>query len=289
MSANGDDAVERLTELSFSQYEAKTYIGLLRSSEPQTGYALANTTNVPQPKIYETLRRLVDRGNAVQVSEDPARYVAVAPDRLFSDMESKFHSRIALARSELERLHAPEGAETPAPAWTLDTRETVFARAADMLSKATSRVYLSGKSADLAKLGSVAQDASDRGVEFVILHFGRPPFKLANARMMAHASTDGVLYRRRRDGHLAVVVDSTSGLWALAPDGENWTGVHMDNALFASSLKSYMRHDIYLQRIFVDFGDQLRHQYGLGLEGLTDLIRDRDSASDDDTLSATGS
>ena len=35
--------------------------------------------------------------------------------------------------------------------------------------------------------------------------------------------------------------------------------------------------------------DQLRQQYGLGLEGLTNLIRDRDAASDDDTLSATGS
>ena len=52
--------VERLTQLGFSQYEAKTYVGLLVNGE-QTGYALSNLTGVPQPKVYETLRRLLER------------------------------------------------------------------------------------------------------------------------------------------------------------------------------------------------------------------------------------
>jgi sugar-specific transcriptional regulator TrmB len=288
MSAH-NDAVERLTQLAFSQYEAKAYVGLLTSGTPQTGYSLANVTDVPQPKMYETLRRLVDRGNAIQVSEDPARYVAVPPDRLFSLMEDKFRNRVEEARNELERLHAPSATELPTAAWALDTRPTVFARAADMLAGSLSRVYLSGKSADLTELRSHAEAASERGVEFVVLHFGRPPFKLANVRMMAHTSTDGIMYRQRRAGHLAVVADSRSGLWALAPDGENWNGVYMDNGLFASSLKSYMRHDIYLQRIFSDFGPDLRRRYGLSLEGLTDLIVEADAGTGEDPLSATGS
>ena len=52
---------ERLTQLGFSQYEARTYVGLLMS-DSATGYSVANETGVPQPKVYETLRRLVDRG-----------------------------------------------------------------------------------------------------------------------------------------------------------------------------------------------------------------------------------
>lgn len=288
MPSSSDDAVDRLIELAFSQYEAKAYVGLLTSAAPQTGYSLANITEVPQPKIYETLRRLVDRGNAVQISEDPARYVAVPPDRLLESMETNFHSRLEQARSELERLHAPASSERPTAAWALDNRDAVFARAAEMIAGAGSRVYLSGKAADLARLGSIAAGASERGVEFIVLHFGRQPVKLANARMMAHTSTEGMLYRRRRAGHLALVVDSRTALWALAPEGDDWTGIYMDNPLFASALKSYMRHDIYLQRIFADFGGELRHRYGLGLEGLTDLTREGDSTRGDDALRATG-
>ncbi len=52
-------AVARLIELGFSQYEAQAYVGLL-GREPLTGYALANVTGIPQPKVYETLR-LADR------------------------------------------------------------------------------------------------------------------------------------------------------------------------------------------------------------------------------------
>ncbi|HEX9344040.1 MAG TPA: helix-turn-helix domain-containing protein, partial [Actinomycetota bacterium] len=62
---------ERLVELGFSHYEARAYLGLL-GQQPMTGYALANATRIPQPKVYETLRRLVDKRVVVQTGADPA-------------------------------------------------------------------------------------------------------------------------------------------------------------------------------------------------------------------------
>ena len=61
MAEGAEPLVERLIRLSFSQYEARAYVGLLVHGE-QTGYRLAKLTGVPQPKIYETLHRLVDTG-----------------------------------------------------------------------------------------------------------------------------------------------------------------------------------------------------------------------------------
>jgi sugar-specific transcriptional regulator TrmB len=40
--------IAALTELGFSQYEARTYAGLI-GREPMTGYAVAKETLVPQP------------------------------------------------------------------------------------------------------------------------------------------------------------------------------------------------------------------------------------------------
>ena len=66
-------AVQRLMELGFSQYEAQAYVGLL-GREPLTGYALANVTGIPQPKVYETLRRLTAKG-VVRRDERVVAYV----------------------------------------------------------------------------------------------------------------------------------------------------------------------------------------------------------------------
>ena len=87
--SRGPDALaERLVRLGFSQYEARTYLGLLRHGE-LTGYALANQTGVPQPKIYETLRRLLDRGAVAQTTQHPARYVAVSSETLLGALEQE--------------------------------------------------------------------------------------------------------------------------------------------------------------------------------------------------------
>src|SRR5581483_3122836 len=76
-----ESMVERLTRLGFSLYEAKAYVGLLANGE-QTGYALSNLTGVPQPKVYETLRRLVEQGAVIQVSEKPAVYAPLPAEQL---------------------------------------------------------------------------------------------------------------------------------------------------------------------------------------------------------------
>src|ERR1700687_2096126 len=94
---------DRLTQLGFSQYEARTYVGLLMS-DGATGYTVANETGVPQPKVYETLRRLVDRGAAVLTSERPARSAAVSPAVLLSGLEKEFAAKLHAARQGLKNL-----------------------------------------------------------------------------------------------------------------------------------------------------------------------------------------
>ena len=104
-SAPGIDTgvIAALTELGFSQYEARTYAGLI-GREPMTGYAIAKDTLVPQPKVYETLGRLVERGAVLQVSGSPAKFVAVPPARVLSELERTFRQRLATVELEVSRM-----------------------------------------------------------------------------------------------------------------------------------------------------------------------------------------
>src|SRR5215470_2920253 len=107
--ASQQGAVQRLIDLGFSQYEAQAYVGLL-GREPLTGYALSNLTGIPQPKVYETLRRLTARGVVAAMEGEPARFIAVPADQLLADLEGSFRARLAGAQRELAAVSPAPGA-----------------------------------------------------------------------------------------------------------------------------------------------------------------------------------
>ncbi len=264
---------ERLTQLGFSQYEARTYVGLLMS-DAATGYTIANETGVPQPKVYETLRRLVDRGAAVLLGERPARYAAVPPGELLEALETEFRKKLEDARSGLESLPHSDASARALPITRLKSLAAATERANEAVAGAQSRVYISGRADELKGLAAGVDAASDRGVQFVIVHFGRLPFHAPRGKVMRHASTEGTLYQSRKAHHLAVVVDSRWAMWALARDGREWDVMYGDVPLVASLVKSYIRHDLFVQRMYADLPNELESLYGPGLLQLTNLSGD---------------
>ena len=270
MTESATSIAERLTQLGFSQYEARTYVGLLMSAGA-TGYSVANDTGVPQPKVYETLRRLVQRGAAVLTSERPARYSAVPPQVLLSALEKEFGAKVKAARDSLESLPGRPVSDGRVALSRLDNFATATDRAIDALSRAHSRVDLRGRTEELKGRAGAVDEAAGRGVQFVIVHFGRLPFQPPRGQVMRHASTEGTLYASRKARHLALVVDSRWALWALARDGREWEVMFGEFPLAASLVKSYIRHDLFVQRMYADLPNELENLYGPGLLQLTNL------------------
>jgi sugar-specific transcriptional regulator TrmB len=240
-------------------------VGLLVCADSATGYGIANETGVPQPKVYETLRRLVERGAATQVGERPARYAATPPDVLLGALEREFQGRLEAARQGLDSLPHLGLADPALPVSGLNQFEAAAARAQAAIARARTRVYLHGRSDELRPLAPVVAAASDRHVEFVIVHFGPLPFARPRGQVVRHESTEGTLYPARESRHLAVVVDSEWSLWALARDGKHWEGMHGDGTLLAGLIKTYIRHDLFVQRMYADAPELFEERYGPGL------------------------
>jgi HTH-type transcriptional regulator, sugar sensing transcriptional regulator len=274
MTTSDSAVVDRLTKLGFSVYESRTYVGLLMLGTA-TGYSVANETGVPQPKVYETLRRLAERGAAIQTSDRPVRYTAVPADVLLANLDQEFAERLKSARDELAAMSAARTTAEPRVVWRYTELPSIVECAREMIRAAESHVYLSGRAADLALLSDAIAEA-DEGVEFTILHFGRLSFSVPAGRVFPHASTDAVLYPSRQAHHLAMVVDSHESLWALARDGKAWEAVRANDLLQASVVKSYIRHDIFVQRIYADLPAELEERYGKGLMRLAELSPERD-------------
>jgi sugar-specific transcriptional regulator TrmB len=267
-------AVEQLTELGFSQYEARAYVGLL-GGEPMTGYALANRTRIPQPKVYETLRRLEDKEAVVRVGDEPARFVAVPAERLVANLSERLRTRIAQAERSLAELDhgQPDRHAHVLPA--LRDWDAIAAWASGVLRLAAQHVYLSAHAEQLAGFAGPIAEAEVRGVRFDVLCFGKPGFSLREGGMLEHSSTDGVVYRHHQARHLALVADNHHVLWALAPNGTDWDAAVTTDPLFVGLVKGYIRHDLYVQRIYADNPDELTARYGPGLQQLVRPVETR--------------
>jgi HTH-type transcriptional regulator, sugar sensing transcriptional regulator len=273
LARNGaqSSVINALMNLGFSQYEARTYVGLI-GREPLTGYAIAKDTQVPQPKVYETLGRLVERGAVLRVSDTPAKFIAVAPARVLAQLELTRRQRIGTVELEISRLRPKADNLAPLRPYQEGTSWTELCNAArELINGSASKIYVSGYSAHLDALSEALRRADDRGVRVNVLCFGEPPFTLKNGAVLRHGSTDHMVYPHHQARHLALGCDDGLAVWALARDGENWEGIwSAGDPLLAALVNGFIRHDLFLQRIYQDFTDQIVGRYGLGLTGLFD-------------------
>ncbi len=265
--------VEALNDLGFSQYEARCYVGLM-AREPQTGYRVAKTTGVPQPKVYETLRKLVSRGVVHEIDGDPTLFSAIPPDALFSDLKNTFDKRLEDARDSASHLEVRDTPRNIEYVERFDHRTDVIHAATECLDFAERRIYLSASADELLVLRPAIESARDRGVDIVILAFGRKTFACKGVRVFHHASTVGAVYRHHQAHHLALVADSRQAVNAYAVDGQTWVGVRSQSGPIIAAVKGFIRHDIDMQQVFADFGPQLVEAYGPGLQQLESYRQD---------------
>ena len=89
-----DDLVERVVDaFDFGTYEVEAYLALLDRGELTAG-DIASVTDVPQPRVYDTVRSLEDRG-LVEIRESrPMRVVARKPEQAFADQQQLFEEMV---------------------------------------------------------------------------------------------------------------------------------------------------------------------------------------------------
>jgi sugar-specific transcriptional regulator TrmB len=201
----------------------------------------------------------------VRTGDKPARYRAIPPDAVLQGIERTFAARVAAARHDLESLPRRGTPAQLLPVSRLESFAPAVEAASAAIAAARTRVYLSGNRDELAGLRAAVGQAATNGVEFVVVHFGRLPFPSPHGQIVRHASTDGVIYRSRHARHLAVAVDSRWALWGVARDGTQWDILASESPLLASLVKAYIRHDLFVQRIFADLPAELERLYGSGL------------------------
>jgi sugar-specific transcriptional regulator TrmB len=87
-------ALERVAErFDFGEYEAKAYLTILQHGQ-LTASEIAERTDIPQPRVYDTVRSLADNGLVELQETRPMRVLAVDPREGFDELQSSLDALV---------------------------------------------------------------------------------------------------------------------------------------------------------------------------------------------------
>lgn len=147
----------------FGEYEARAYVTVLQHGS-LTAAELAEKADIPQPRIYDTVRSLADNGLVDLHESRPMRVVAVDPERAFTDVQSTLDD---LVETLSERFRRPSRSDDVVS--LVKSRQTVLRYLEDVIESAEYELVLALTPDLLGRFESELRERRNAGVTVELL------------------------------------------------------------------------------------------------------------------------
>jgi len=133
------EAVEALSRLGLSEYEARCFVAL---SQLSTGTAkeVAQVADVPQSRVYDITEQLHNRGLVDIQQSDPKKYCAVSVEHALQTLQEEYNAHLDVAEANLQALEGRQSDD--AGVWGIATRRDVRNRVVRHIRHADEALYL---------------------------------------------------------------------------------------------------------------------------------------------------
>lgn len=244
------NAIERLQDLGFSEYEAKAYVALLQTN-PATGYQVSKESGVPRSMIYEVLNKLIARGAVLSsLAERTTLYLPVAPDELLDRLRHEFEEQLDAARRALATVSAPPQMDY---VWNIEGGDNILAKAREMIDNAEEQVHIGLLPDTLPSLRAALERAALRQVEVIVNTTA--PIQLEGARVVVTPLVLDDVGQLGTQG-LMLTADSAQALVSQRLDSLDAKAAWTANPLIAFVIEQHMRTDMVIPRLFELLGSQ---------------------------------
>ena len=251
-------SIPELKSLGFSEYEARIYVSLIGAA-PSTAYELAKTSGVPRPNSYSALASLVDRGAAMPVSDNPARYVARDPRELLSTIATRTKTTCEELAEHLTQVSAPKVDDY---VWNLEGGPEIDAKLSSMIDNAREVIWIkAGPEVIRPHKDALATATTERNVNLRIILFGDDANEfLLNEKCEVYVHEGSGVRMGTADNLFTITVDHDEMLTANESDGIR--AAYTQNQAVVKMALSLIRHDYYMSEIFMKFKDQIDEAFG---------------------------
>ena len=237
-----------LSEIGFTEYEAKVYLELLRNY-PATGYQLSKEAGIPRSMVYEALGRLANRGAVLETREDRATlYRPLPPDTLL-DMQEKEQRRVAgLLRTGLSQRYTFQEEDH---LWSMTGQRSVFVYAVQMIRQARSQVLAVFPDSSLELLKEELRTIHEAGVAVHAVLTGQGD--LGFGISVRHPQAESQI--QQMTGMTMLVVDGKEVL--IANSGDEITATITRNRHLLLIATQFVWMEMFTQRIQSLLGEDL--------------------------------
>lgn len=264
------EIIDRLSEIGFSEYEAKSYLALVQKN-PSTAYEIGKESGVPSSKIYEVLGKLKEKGMILTVDEEDGktkRYIPQHPDEFLAQYQHGVQKTVQSLRSVLNGMN---GNKEASYVWNIMDHDRLLEKAHQSIESAKKVILLSLWNEELALLEGPLRGAEQRGVQIALVHFGPP--KIRVGQVYYHPIED-TLYSEKQGRALVIVVDSQEVLMGNIGREGKTEGAWSRNKGFTMIAEDYVKHDIYITKIISRFEKELIEKFGEKYVKLRDVLKD---------------
>lgn len=263
---------ERLSNIGFSEYEARAYVALL-SKNPASAYEVAKTSGIPTSKIYEVLSRLFEKKVVSTLGEDGTKkYVPAPPGEFIAGFRNDMETNLKALEEELS--HISEGS-TISYIWNILNHEYLMEKAHRTILDARGTLLVSIWKEELASLEVFFKTAQAKGVRIAMVHFGKPDVRIG--QVYPHPIEE-TLYKEKGGRGLAIVADSETALMSTICKDDRVEGAWSTNSGFVTLAEDYIKHDIYIMKVARRFNRELIDKFGQRYEKMRDVFDDEEQA-----------
>lgn len=163
-SADLKRSLEHLSQyLDFGEYEAEAYLVILRHGR-LTASEIAERTDIPQPRVYDTVRTLADNGLVELQESRPMQVLAIDPEDAFSRLQTSLSDLI----SELEHEYTMPVRDSEAVT-LIKSRSTILRYLGEVIESADYELVLSVTPGLVGRFEEELQAARDADVTTELL------------------------------------------------------------------------------------------------------------------------
>lgn len=266
-----DELAKALQTLGFTEHEARAYLAL-DEAVAKTAYEVARLSGLPKSNCYDVLRSLSLKGAIQTVSQEPSKYVRIQPADFFGRQSRQVTDLCGeVAKTLKKRTKKVENVYV----WTFDGEHQVRMKIDAVISEAKRHVWIKAPVRLLdAHLPSL-EAAARRGVQVILVVFGKDHQRLAVHRDMQVFLHEGTGKNRgASDVMFTMSCDSSSIM--IASFSADASASFSQNRSIIYTVETLILHEIYLAEMYAKIGSLLDDTFGKHLGKLRGKYRPRD-------------
>lgn len=256
-----EDIINQLLQLGFSAYEAKAYISLIQNPEI-TAYEVSKQSGVPQSKIYETMKKLVDKGLAIAEGTKPVTYIGLPIDEFLDRYKTDMNKSIDYLKGSFKNLSIQPELEY---IWHFNNEDQLMDKIQTLIKEATLSLYVEIWAVEYERLLPFFKDALSRGIKLILVIYGDISEEIGT---IYYHEMAGLMENEARSGRwLNIIQDHNECCFGIF-DENNPSGIWTQNQSLMLLSESFISHDIMIAEIYRQFKPELDKAFGTNLEGL---------------------